>query len=283
MISKTNLYGALKAGTFVLVGAGCVPAGTFDCRDAAGCDGSDGGVCLSDGACAYPEDVAACPSGLRRSDTASVEPGGCVPPQDAGSTTSSATSQSADTTQAGSDTSPGEMTSSTTGDSGGEPVMAEVEASIAQCLAMGNVDPEQCAPVTGRFVVDAGPAPSRAGYLRFDVPVETAEAEILALRLVLSVPEGCMICDSALGGEVYAVEPFTEESLSAGPPEQTAILATGVGPAQSGASLEVELPVDSVPVDGLVFLSLVATSADEAHFWSTSGLSPPRLVVLVRP
>lgn len=79
----------LGLGVGGLMAVGCPSAGTFVCADDLSCDRiAGGGVCLSDGDCAYPDPV--CDSGLRRSPGASSAASECVPVE-ASSTTSGKT------------------------------------------------------------------------------------------------------------------------------------------------------------------------------------------------
>ncbi|MCX4243353.1 LamG domain-containing protein [Paraliomyxa miuraensis] len=65
---------------------GCPTLSPFSCSDDAHCDrGGAPGICLADGACAYPSD--ACDSGWVRSPNATVAPGRCVPVEGTSSTT----------------------------------------------------------------------------------------------------------------------------------------------------------------------------------------------------
>lgn len=142
---------------------------------------------------------------------------------------------------------------------------------------------DDCAPDVGRFVVDGNPAPARTGYLRFDVPSPPEASSIVELRLELTPPQGCLICEGKATGDVYAVEPFTADSLNMAPPAVQAVLAAGTGPVVNGEAIEIALPTDVLGPDGTLFVSLVPTSADEVHFWSTSGLAPPRLRIVAMP
>jgi len=288
--------------------SGCLPDRAFECADSDDCDRIADGLCLPDGACAYPEDPGVCPSGLRRSPTAS-DPGACVPadsdgtstkatstPQTSttaeasttttstgvdGSSTSGSSSGSDSSSSSGSST--GSSSSSSSETAGPQPIERDEEATVAVCLYDDSNDPSACEPQIGRFVVDGNPLPARTGYLRFDVADPPAEGDLLDLRLELSVPEGCSICEGEATGDVYAVQAFDQASLSKMVPAQVAILAPGVGPVVAGESIEIDLPTDALQPDGSLFIALVPTTANEVHFWSTTGLQPPRLRMTIAP
>lgn len=92
---KPACYGAnvrvgLKAWNLpLLMLVGCPDPGDYACVDDADCDRSGQfGQCLADRACAYPVPTDRCPSGLIRSPNAATDPGGCVPEDEAGSSSS---------------------------------------------------------------------------------------------------------------------------------------------------------------------------------------------------
>ncbi|MEX1361609.1 MAG: LamG domain-containing protein [Nannocystaceae bacterium] len=70
----------VTAGLSLGVGLGCPGLSAYTCQADADCD-RDGasGVCLSDGACAYPDPDGRCDSGWVRSPNAAADPGGCAP------------------------------------------------------------------------------------------------------------------------------------------------------------------------------------------------------------
>ncbi|MBL4685067.1 MAG: hypothetical protein JKY37_10800, partial [Nannocystaceae bacterium] len=59
---------------------GCPSLGGYFCADDSDCNrGGQGGVCLADHACGYPDASGDCDSGLVRSPNADRLPGACVP------------------------------------------------------------------------------------------------------------------------------------------------------------------------------------------------------------
>ena len=92
---KSACYGAnvrvgMKAWNLpLLMLVGCPDPGDYACVDDADCDrGGQFGQCLADRACAYPVPTERCPSGLIRSPNAATDPGGCVPEDGTGSSSS---------------------------------------------------------------------------------------------------------------------------------------------------------------------------------------------------
>lgn len=115
--AKCALGFAAALGCLTL--AGCPSLQPFGCVGAAQCDLLDGpGTCLADGDCAY--DDTACPSGLRRSPNAQIDPGECVSENPV-----ETTSQTGSTTATLTTSTTGPLTSSTT--SGPDPTTAASE------------------------------------------------------------------------------------------------------------------------------------------------------------
>lgn len=300
MVSEHASVWVRRLAPLVLFSAACLPSQDYVCSQPEDCDGAPGGVCLPDGDCAYPATDDACASGLQRSETATRDPGTCVPLEN---TTSSTSTSGTPVTTSGT-TGPGEVTTtstfssgpasssgatatgqtstSTSGSSsetqGPQPVETAHEANVVGCLADGVPDPS-CEPELGRFVVDGNPPPVRAGYVGFELPEAVPQQTLLELRLELTAPKGCSICEGESTGDVYAVEAFTEASLAKGAPQPLAILSPSVGPVLAGVAVEITLPTDALEGTQL-FVSLVPDTANEVHFWSDTGLFPPRLIVV---
>lgn len=157
-------------------------------------------------------------------------------------------------------------------------------ASVADCIAVTDPDPDACAGVLdpGVFVVDTDKATlggvATHGFLRFDVGV--LSEGVSALQLVLTVGDASD-AGSVSSGEVWRVTSFIRADLFNTAPTNvdTQPVGTDQGNIAQAATVTWVLPSESVAPDGSLYLAIRPLVGDGVQYHSVSGGSPPRILV----
>lgn len=242
--------GLSSAGLLALafwLGAGCSDPEPYVCLDDRECDLIGGDArCEADGRCTYPDE--GCPSGRRYGPYASAQAEACF-----------------------------ELSG---------PVM--VTADLSACASPGSeVSPTQCSEAAGpnRIEVDLSDndhgGASVYAYLRFPAQPSLVGANVVSVRLEVTVPADPEDVESNAAGELVEVESFDATSLGVARPAILRTIAGDPGAVLAGAVLRWELPTDVVDLAEATHLALVPQSEDSAEYWGASGEAPPRLVIVL--
>jgi len=154
----------------------------------------------------------------------------------------------------------------------------EITASVADCVALNNPNPDAClAQYPSELHVDVSAvnlasSPS-AAYLRFDVGSQFVGATIDKVELVLRNVNG-----SDKSGEVHQVTPFTRPSLFGSAPAPGAVISSDVGAVVANTDVIWALSLN--PGANQPFCVALTTSTDDGIGYARLGSStPPRLRV----
>jgi hypothetical protein len=155
--------------------------------------------------------------------------------------------------------------------------------TYAGCIALNDPDPEYCANQQpfGQFTVDTydhATGSEAFVLLHFEVPVGEPAPNSIALVMFTTNANGA---DSNQSGEVWQLEPFTDQSLGLELPERVGAspLSPDRGPVARNATVEWVLPLAVLDGSGAVYLGVFATTNDGVDYYSHQGALPPRLVL----
>ena len=143
-------------------------------------------------------------------------------------------------------------------------------------------EPAQCATVSGpgAFTVDLEETSSGLGaahgYLVFEIPALPGGASIVDATLRLHTT-GAMYASTNEAGEIWEVEAFDEDSLTAAPPATVgaAALAPTVGAVGVDEEVAWALPPAVVSARAPLYLAVVPVSANGADYADVMGAVPP--------
>jgi hypothetical protein len=171
------------------------------------------------------------------------------------------------------------------GAGGAAPVTIEYDAAVADCIFIGNEDPDLCASVTAadHMTVDGDvsavmlPAHS---YLRFDLDGQLTGKTVTEVRLRLTAgsdPDS----ESSSTGELWEVEPFTRMDLFTAAPATVSPLGGDQGAVMPLDVIEWVLSPNLVSANASVFFGLIPVITNGVDYWNADGLQPPKLVITV--
>jgi hypothetical protein len=157
-------------------------------------------------------------------------------------------------------------------------------AVVAECLAPMFPDPMLCRSLNGnaQLVIDIRDSMTNdpwQSFMRFDTDTDLVGRTItkVSLRMVITAANNAAGPDT---GSVFAVQPFTLQSLSGSVPAKVGgQLAGSQGAVDKGDVVTWTLPPSSVTGGVPVYLGLYANDDDGVNYFNRDGATPPRLII----
>ena len=157
-------------------------------------------------------------------------------------------------------------------------------AVVAECMAPMFPDPTLCRSLNGQqqLVIDIRDSMTNDpwhSYIRFDTDMTLIGKTItkVSLRMVITTANNAAGPDT---GSVFAVTPFTQQSLTNNVPSKVGgQLAGSQGAVGEGDVVTWTLPPSSVIAGTPVYLGLYANDDDGVNYYNRDGAMPPRLII----
>jgi hypothetical protein len=171
----------------------------------------------------------------------------------------------------------------TAGAGGSVPGTVEYVATVADCIAITDPDPDECLMAHGpaKMTIDSSdPALLvRHSYVRFDLDgaLDGKIVDTVTLRLVVG-PDTASASTQA--GDIWAVSAFTRPELFLGVPTAigNAPIATSVGMVMAAQVVDFVLPPATVGAStAALFLGILPLNDNGVDYQNLQGANPPRL------